>query len=162
MRGLTASEASNLFEYRDGILYWKVSRGKVMAGDIAGNLNKAMGRMYVGVNKKLVLLHRVVFLMHHGYLPNMVDHIDGNPLNNRIENLRPATRSENNQNRKTNKNTVSGIKGVDWHKQVGKWRVQVRVAGKKKHFGLYAHKEIAETIAMMARHKHHGEFARHA
>jgi len=66
----------------------------------------------------------LIFLYHHGYLPKFVDHIDGNKKNNRIENLREATKSQNAMNQKVSTRNTSGIKGVMWHKRDKKWFVQ--------------------------------------
>jgi hypothetical protein len=91
----------------------------------------------------------------------MVDHIDGNPSNNRIENLRGATNAQNLQNAKIHQNNTSGIKNVHFDKQKNRWNVQLRIDKKIKHFGLYKDLELAELVATEARNKYHGDFARH-
>ena len=75
--------------------------------------------------------------MNHGELPEFIDHIDGNSLNNRIENLREATNSQNCMNGKLRKTNKSGHKNVYWHKSAKKWSVEIKVFGKKKYFGLF-------------------------
>ena len=89
----------DLFEYRDGKLYWKVARSNIKPGDRAGTPDK-LGYRSVLVDKKPIKEHRITFFLHHGFMPETVDHIDGNPANNRIENLRAATLSENCFNRR--------------------------------------------------------------
>jgi hypothetical protein len=90
----------------------------------------------------------------------MLDHIDGIRHNNKIENLRECSFSENGFNKKlTNKNT-SGYKNVVWSKQRKKWRVQMRAYGKNLSFGFYDDIELASLVAEEAREKYHKEFAR--
>ena len=82
---ITQDYVKQLFEYRDGELYWKVKYSqRVKIGAKAGALD---GDEYfrISINGKRYLNHRLIFLMHHGYLPEYLDHIDGNPSNNKIE-----------------------------------------------------------------------------
>jgi hypothetical protein len=157
---MTQDEAHKLFEYRDGVLFNKMQRGiNGRIGERTGTLNQN-GYWNVRVNNKQYKNHIIIFLMHHGYLPKFVDHIDGNPLNNKIENLRPATHAENIQNAKTYNTSTTGIRNVSWHKPLNKWRVQLQVRGKKKHIGYFDDLELAELVAIEARDKYHKEFAR--
>lgn len=105
---------------------------------------------------------RVIFLLHHGFLTKgkCIDHIDGNPLNNKVENLRESTRNQNNQNSRRPKTNTSGHKNVCWDKKSGKWRVRIQANGKRHYFGLYEDKEEAIRVAIEARKKLHGEFGR--
>ena len=113
------------------------------------------------MNGKLVSLHRAIFFNYHGWWPDEVDHIDGNRYNNDINNLRAATRKQNTQNAKLRKDNVVGIKGISWHKASKKWRIQVR-ANKLVVCDKYVNDlELAELVAIEARNKYHGEFARH-
>jgi len=99
--------------------------------------------------------------MHHNYFPEYIDHIDNNPLNNKIENLRECTLSQNSQNQKLKSNNTSRIKNVTWHKRVKKWQVQIMINGKNKYFGVYEDLHLAELVATEARIKYYAEFARH-
>jgi HNH endonuclease/AP2 domain len=105
---------------------------------------------------------RIIFLLHKGYLTKdkIIDHIDNNSLNNKIENLREGTRSQNQHNSKLPKNNTSGYKGVIFHKASGKWRVRIKMHGKEHYFGMYVNKEDAIKVAIAARKKLHGEFGR--
>ncbi len=98
-----ASVLHELFIYKNGALYWKndASKGRTKAGDFAGYLDP-QGYITVGVFGKYLKAHRVVWRMHHpkGKMPKVLDHIDGNRSNNKIENLRIATHSMNMLNRK--------------------------------------------------------------
>ena len=147
------------FIYEDGILYCKKPRGKLRYKEIVGTLGN--GYIYASFNYKRYLLHRIIFLMFNGYMPKVVDHIDGNSLNNKIENLREATQQQNLFNSKLRKNNTSGVKGVNWHKLRSKWKVELRINGKKQHFGLFSDLELAELVAKEARNKYHKEFANH-
>lgn len=99
-----------------------------------------------------VLLHRLVMGFPEG---KVVDHINGDTLNNTTKNLREATISENLQNRSgANKNSKSGVRGVYWHKQDEMWQVKMRVNGTSKHIGLYETILEAEIAAKNARAKY--------
>ena len=151
---------NKIFEYKDGELYWKekVSH-KVVIGKIAGDI--VNGRRRVRFNKKTSLVHRVVFCMHNGYLPNLIDHVDGNPLNNRIENLREATHCQNSMNSKKPITNTSGCKHVSWKKDRQKYKVEMAVNKKVMFFGYYEDLELADLVANEARAKYHKEFAKH-
>lgn len=130
---LTQKRVKELFDYRDGELIRKVDVRRSKVGDIAGSID-SHGYLHTGIDGKTYLNHRLVWLWHHGFMPeNQLDHIDQNPLNNRIDNLREASRSCNMRNRKQQK-TTSGVKGVCWNKQGNKW--QARITVKRKLIGL--------------------------
>lgn len=157
---LTQEVVRRLFDYKDGILYWKEDRnGGAHAGDAALATRGRYG--VVGINRKYYSTHRVVFLYHNGYLPERIDHRDGNPFNNRIENLRECSLSENMRNRKKNKNNTSGCKGVTWDSAKSKWRVRISLGGTRIHVGRFDSYEEAEYAANNARDFYHGEFARY-
>ena len=149
-----------LFEYRDGELFWKTKRPSIRVGDRAGWVS-GNGYRNVNVVGKTVGEHRVVFAMHHGYFPYHVDHIDGNITNNRIENLRPATKAQNSMNCKLHKSNKSGVKGVYWNKLRNTWNAQLESKGKKIHVGVFKTIEEASKAMVDARNKFHGEFANH-
>ena len=112
-------------------------------------------------NGRLIAKHRVIFFEHHGWWPDEIDHIDGDRYNNAIENLRAVTHTENTRNAKLRKDSTTKIKGVSWHQASNKWRVQVR-ANKIHVCDKYIDDlELAELVAIEAREKYHGKFARH-
>ena len=152
-----------LFEYRDGNLYWKTNRGsKKCKGKKAGCLTvQGYDQFRVRELGGAMKVHRAVYLMHHKYLPEFIDHINGNRSDNRIENLRSATKEENGQNRIMPSHNTSGVKNVSWMKNNKKWGVHLRINGKKRWFGLHDDLEFAELVAMEARNKYHGEYAKH-
>jgi hypothetical protein len=143
-----------LFEYRNGDLYRKHGQ---FAGK-AGTLHHT-GYTQVKVGKKNYRAHRIIFAMHHGYFPDYVDHIDGNRLNNRIENLREATNQQNQYNVGLISRNKSGAKNVVWDRN--RWKVYMRINKKMTHIGAFEDFELAELVATEARNKFHGEFVKH-
>lgn len=110
---------------------------------------------------QLYLAHRVAFALHFGRWPEgTVDHRDGDPGNNRPENLREATQQENCRNQRP-KGGVSHYKGVSWDSRRSTWRTMARDrTGKHRHVGTFAD-EIAAAHAYDAFvHREHGDFAR--
>ena len=99
--------------------------------------------------------------MHKGYLPKIIDHINGDKLDNRIENLRSATVGQNQHNRKTNTNNTSGYKGVCWDKAMKKWRARIKLEDKSIHLGYFTNAEEADKVVRAAREELHGSFANH-
>lgn len=130
----------NLDSY--GVLTFKENRhSKQRKGDSPKNING--GYLKVTIDRKSFLVHRLVFLMHYGYLPECIDHIDRNKLNNRPDNLRAADKKLNSWNRSKQKNNTSGSRGVSWNKSAGKWHAYIKVEGKRRHLGLFDCKEEA-------------------
>ena len=156
MTELTQELVRSLFDYKDGFLYWKISNNrKIHIGDKAGSFN---GRYYqIGINDKKYLNHRLIFLYHYGYLPEFVDHIDNNPSNNKIGNLRKLTNSQNCMNSKSRKGS-SKYKGVSWDKSINKWRSQIQINGKKKHLGYFINEMEAVIVYNNAIIKYFKEF----
>lgn len=149
-----------LFEYKDGYLFWKNSKRSGWNGKKAGSLDR-YGYLQTKIEGKLYLNHRIIFLMGMGFLPEVVDHIDGNSLNNDINNLRESTSCQNAHNARIRKDNKSGIKNVCWHKSIKKWAVRINVNGYCKNIGYFDDVELADLVAQEARDKYHGEYARH-
>ena len=150
----------SLFDYKDGNLYWKVSRSsRIKVGQLAGTFPKDK-RPRIYVKPKTWLTHRIIFAMHHGYMPKYIDHIDGNTLNNKIENLREATFSENCQNTGLRKDNKSGIKGIHWNKQRKKWDATICKNKTKIFVGRFKDIEQAKLAINKKRQELHGNFAR--
>jgi hypothetical protein len=144
----------------DGAAYWLERSGPRAAGSLAGNVRRE-GYVAVGYRLKVFKLHRILFLHYHGYLPKEIDHIDGNPTNNRIGNLRAVTHAQNTRNAKIRKNSTTGVKNVR-RRDGGRWEVRLRVGGRCVSFGCFASLEDAAAAAEQARETAYGEFARHA
>jgi hypothetical protein len=150
------------YEYRDGCLYRTTVRGGEAIGKKAGWLTVCNKKQYwkLSVMKKTVYLHQAIFLMHHKYVPKYIDHIDGVSTNNKIENLREATQSQNAANSKLNSANTSGFKGVTFRKDTKKWAAQIMKNGKHISLGCYKTKEDAYQAYIDGAKKHYGEFAR--
>ena len=110
-----------------------------------------------GEKVKTVLLHRYIMNDPKGMI---VDHIDGNPLNNLKSNLRVCTVEENSQNRAKNKNNTSGHKGVCWDKSCDKWITYIYIENRCKNLGYYDDYDKAVVAREAAEEKYFGEFNR--
>jgi hypothetical protein len=146
--------------YENGQLYWKIHKKKVRAGEPAGR-TKSNGYCEVRLDGKLHGSHRLIFKMFHGYVPPIIDHIDGNPSNNKIENLREASHAQNMRNSQRPKNNTSGFKGVYFDKRNSNWVAQCVLDGKKTHLGSFKDIHDAARAVTKFREENHKEFARH-
>ncbi len=157
---ITKDLLHKLFVYKDGNLIWinPISK-KAKVGNIAGNINKKVRS--IGIYNKNYAAHRLIFMYHYGFMPKIIDHIDGNPYNNNIENLREATNIQNAQNSKKSISNSSGYKNVSWNKERQKWKVRIMIKSKEINFGAYEDVELADLVAQEVRDKYFGKFARH-
>jgi len=133
---MTQQDFIDRFEYIDGKLFYKKSEGSMKKGWQAGTFTKN-GHLRTLIKRKPYFVHRIIFMMHHGFVPEFIDHIDGNPANNLIENLRPATRSQNNLNRGKHKRNTSGYKGVTWVASAGRYSTRIGLEGKRFFLGYF-------------------------
>jgi hypothetical protein len=154
------SRFHELFAYVDGKLVRKVSAGSSKAGSIA-DYKEPNGYLRVRVDNKRYTAHQIVFCMQHGYIPKMLDHINGIKDDNRIENLRETDYSKNGYNTKTPKANTTGVKNVQWIKHMNKYQVRLRSNRQNIVIGHFADLELAELVATEARNKYHGTFANH-
>ena len=115
---------------------------------------KYNGYVYFTFFNKSLSSHRLAWFIHNGHCDENleIDHINGIRNDNRIENLRMATPSNNQHNKKIQKNNTSGYKNVVWNKQCKKWQVIINVNKKGKHIGLYDSIEDAAESAKNARY----------
>jgi len=159
MNVLTQVYLNEVFEYKDGALYWKIDKKKKKPGQLAGR-TKINGYCEVRLDGKLYGTHRLIFMMVYGYLPKIIDHIDGNPSNNFIDNLREASHAQNMRNSQRPKNNTSGFKGVYFDKRNSNWIAQCVVDGNKFHLGSFKDIHDAASAVTSFREEHHKEFAR--
>lgn len=157
---ITTDLVRELFDYRDGNLYWRErSNAKVEAGKAAGTIN-ASGYVVVTIKGKKIHAHRLIWLWHGQDLPEQIDHINRNPLDNRIENLRAADYRTNGYNTGLKSDNKSGIKNVSWCNTYRKWVVQIYGKGGKVS-GRFRTIEEASAFAKAKRLELHGEYACH-
>lgn len=159
---LTQEEAHRLFEYKDGMLLWK-ERPKFSRkpkGDMEAGTASGHGYKKLSYQQKKYYAHQVIFLMQHGYIPELVDHIDGNTDNNKIDNLRASNKSLNACNAKIRFDSTTGHKGVVWHKGAKKWMCQIVANKKTIYLGVHEDFEFACLVADEARNLYHGEHAK--
>lgn len=158
---ITHERAIELFYYDGCDLRWiKQHCRKAKVGEIAGCVYRSNGKAYrkIGIDNKRYVCHQIVWLHQKGEWPSMyIDHIDGNGLNNRIENLRLVTRAENQRNMKRRCHNKSGATGVWWCQERKRWCAYIFFNGKKVHLGRYT--EISEAIS--ARKQAEKEFGFH-
>ena len=158
---LTQKLVKELFEYRDGGLYRKETKGGGVKGERFGSIDKKKRYRKGHINYKNFTEHRLIYLYFYGELPVSVDHINGDTTDNRIENLRKASLSQNQHNSKKNKNNSSGHKGVSWDKSKNKWKVAVWLKSKIVFQKVFHDFELACLVADEARNLYHKEYARH-
>jgi hypothetical protein len=125
-------------------------------GSVAGIYAGRIATLEDG-SKRQVLMHREILMPSPSLL---VDHKDGNGLNNRRDNLRQATRTQNAQNSKMRRSNSSGFKGVCWDKVSESWKAYITIDGKRMHLGLFTRKVDAAKAYADASILGHGEFSR--
>lgn len=143
-----------------GAVFWKQPRGRAK-GSNAGFLHKNDGRVILGIGNKKYKAHRVAWALHYGEWPNKeVDHINGYPSDNRITNLRLATKSQNMANAKLRSDSGSGLKGVSWHQRRSVWRATITVNKKQKEIGAFDCPAAAHFAYLTEANKNFGQFTR--
>jgi len=132
------------YDPETGIFTWLVRpTNSVQIGDVAGSLTRK-GYRQIMIDGVTYLAHRLAWLYATGTFPvDGMDHINGNPADNRIVNLREATGSENDQNRKSRRNSASKFVGVCWSKDCKKWEARICVNSKQRYLGQFATEEEA-------------------
>lgn len=111
----------------------------------------------VGTKQKTFYMHREIMDTPEG---SFTDHVNGDTLDNRVENLRVCTKSENGRNRGAQRDNRSGFKGVFWHRGSQSWLAQLKHLGETFYLGLYKTREAAAIAYNKKAIELHGEFAK--
>ena len=115
-----------------GHFYWRVTlSNRALAGSLAGT-KQVNGYIYIRFDGKMILAHRLAWFYIHGVWPkDLIDHINGNRADNRLQNLREASLSQNAANGKVRSTNSSGIAGVSWDKSKNGWVASITVDGRQ-------------------------------
>ncbi|WP_298965117.1 HNH endonuclease signature motif containing protein [uncultured Roseibium sp.] len=131
---------------------WKIWNTK-NAGKEAFTAKDAKGYSVGRIFGRACKAHRIAWLMTHGCHPDVIDHINGDPADNRAQNLRNVSHKANGRNTKLSANNSSGINGVFWDKKRQQWEAKIKVDGRSKHLGYFKSKEDAKAIRSRADNK---------
>jgi hypothetical protein len=147
------------YDPETGIFTWKVTRGWVKAGDEAGSVfNNDYVR--IGIDEKFYKRSRLAWFYVHGVWPKeLIDHKNGVKSDDRLSNLREATKAENNRNAQRFKKNATGLRGVHWRKNIGRWEARIRNGNGNIYLGYFQTKEEAHKAYCEASAKLHGEFS---
>jgi len=167
-RCLTQDALKEILKYdpETGLFYWLVTRGRhARPGKLAGTPHKVKrsksAYWRIKINSRYYLAHRLAFLYMTGTWPiNQPDHKNTDTLDNRWDNLRDATPSQNQANRAARKDNKTGFKGVYFDTTSGKYRAEIQVNKKQIGLGYFENPEAASAAYAMAAHQYFGEFAR--
>lgn len=137
----------------------EVKSRKYKPGSIAGSLSCERHQKII-IRYKKYYIHHLAWLYVYGDWPeSSIDHINGDPTDNRIDNLRTATHSQNLLNRSKQSNNKSGYKNVSWSKVMGAWEVRMRINKKTKIIGFFDDVIKANEAAISARAAYQGQYA---
>lgn len=154
---ITQERLKNLLSYNseNGEFKWvRPTSNRVRVGQIAGAVNSTDAYVRIMIDGKIYSAHRLAWLYVNGSHPFYeIDHIDGDHGNNRITNLREATRKQNQENTRLQKNNKSGHRGVVWDSTNNKWKAYVNHTRVHNHIGLFTSLEKAAIAAKGARDK---------
>lgn len=138
-----------------GLLTWRTAVGpRTSVGAVAGTVSA--GYRHIKLEGRTYRAHRLIWLLVHGTWPTEVDHLNGDGLDNRLENLRDASRSVNVQNsRRARKDSSSGLIGAHYHKQNRKWVAAIQVNKETRYLGIFATPEEAHEVYLTAKRQLH-------
>ena len=152
------AQGALIYDVDTGIFKWRVKPSKNRcAGDVAG-CRKPDGYVTITVLGVTCYAHRLAWLYVHGHWPTGdVDHMDGDPSNNRICNLRDVSRRTNmeNQKRAQASNRSSGLLGVSCPKGSKSFIAHIHIYGKHRYLGSYATAELAHAAYLHAKRINH-------
>lgn len=157
----TIEELRSVFRYEPdtGNMFWLISPQNRLAPGSQAGTRKSCGYLYVAYKRKSYSFHRLAWALTHGEWPLVVDHADGDPTNNRLANLRNTNWANNVRNRKVNKTSRSGVKGVRKRTDSSSFTAAIRDGNKLRHLGTFKTVEEAHAAYKAAAIRLHGEFA---
>lgn len=132
-------------------------RGRYHPGDVVSGNTNGFGHMSINLGGKRFYLHRLAWLFAYGCWPDgVIDHVNGLPADNRIDNLRIGTQAENSQNKRhAQANSKSGVLGVSYHKGMKAWRARVTVKRVEVHVSYHKDKAEAQQAYLAAKRANH-------
>ena len=155
---VTADRLRELLSYdaETGVFVWLVDKSNRVRAGMKLGVRRGDGYVVCKVDGRRYYVHRLAWFYVHGQWPcDTIDHINGNPSDNRIANLRDVTRSVNAQNlqRAPRSNKASGLLGVG--AKGNRWQAHIKVGGKAKHLGMFAASEDAHAAYVEAKRRLH-------
>lgn len=147
-----------------GKLYWQADPPKNhQVGDELPTRDNGNGYIYATFERRGYGVHRLAWAITYGYWPRAeIDHRDTDKTNNRLVNLREATRAQNQWNAPIDRRNTSGFKGASWHKDKGRWRAFIHQNGRHISLGYHDSPEEAHAAYLRAAVALRGDFARAA
>ena len=124
------------------------------AGQEAFASRRAGGYRQGDIFDRTYLTHRIIWAMTHDEWPEQIDHINGNPADNRLSNLRAVSQSENMRNQRRRTDNASGVTGIHWHKQHSKWHAYIATDNGRVHLGTFETREAAISARQAAERSH--------
>lgn len=153
-----------IYDPDTGVFTWKkATSNRARVGGVAGNMSR--GYREISIDGKSYRAHRLIWLLVHGRWPKVcIDHVNGNPDDNRLANLREASTQENTRNTRTHADNMSGFKGATYcrGRYYLPYQARICVNGKTKPLGWYATAEEAHQAYEKAARELFGQFARTA
>lgn len=122
---------------------------------------KKTGYSWVNFRQKQYRIHRIIWMIVHGEIPDQIDHINGNRSDNRLSNLRNVTKHQNSLNHRLRPDNKSGCPGVNWHAKGRRWIAQIRDSGRYVYLGSFSElgnaiKARKDAEILLGYHENHG------
>ena len=159
---LTQARLKELLRYnrRTGVFTWLQNRGgTAVKGSVAGGLNSE-DYIQIKIDGVLYKAHRLAWMYVNGAFPELeVDHRNGIRSENKFSNLRLADDSQTCCNRKVSTRSTSGVTGVHWNAEAGKWRARIKLHGRRILIGDFVRLDDAAAARLAFAKKIHGKFA---